>query len=94
MEVLVVLVVALLVLGPQKLPEAGRQLGRALSEFRNWSSGLQAELQDALDPEPQPFAPTPVMDVDPDDHPDLATPADLAPDARAEGDDAGTVSFT
>src|SRR5437879_3455881 len=43
MEVLVVLVVALLVLGPQKLPEAGRQLGKALAELRRWASGLPGE---------------------------------------------------
>jgi Tat protein translocase TatB subunit len=58
MEVLVVLVVALLVLGPQKLPEAGRQLGKALAELRRWSSDLQGELHDALQPdrEVQPHA--------------------------------------
>ena len=59
MEVLVVLVVALLVLGPQKLPEAGRQLGKALAELRRWSSDLQGELRDALEPDrdipPQPL---------------------------------------
>src|SRR5439155_14912101 len=54
MEVLVVLVVALLVLGPQKLPEAGRQLGKALAELRRWSSDLQGDLRDALEPAPQP----------------------------------------
>ena len=62
MEVLVVLVVALLVLGPQKLPEAGRQLGKALAELRRWSSDLQGELRDALEPDrgapPQPEPPS------------------------------------
>lgn len=48
MEILVIFVVALLVLGPSKLPEAGRQVGRALAEFKRWSSGVQQELQDAL----------------------------------------------
>src|SRR5438270_794302 len=62
MEVLVVLVVALLVLGPHKLPEAGRQLGKALAELRRWSSDLQGELRDALEPDraapPQPEPPS------------------------------------
>jgi sec-independent protein translocase protein TatA len=49
MEILVVLVVALLVLGPTRLPEAGRQVGKALSEVRRWSSGVQEELRDALE---------------------------------------------
>ena len=47
-EVLVVLVVALLVLGPARLPEAARSLGKAMHEFRRVSSGLQAEVRDAF----------------------------------------------
>jgi Tat protein translocase TatB subunit len=49
MEMMVIFVVALLVLGPSKLPEAGRQVGKALAELRKWSSGVQAELRDAID---------------------------------------------
>ena len=48
MEMMVIFVVALLVLGPTKLPEAGRQVGKALAELRKWSSGVQAELRDAM----------------------------------------------
>lgn len=47
-EVLVILVVALVVLGPDKLPAAARQAGRWLGELRRVSSGFQAELRDAL----------------------------------------------
>ena len=47
-EVLLILFVALLVLGPTKLPDAARQVGRAISEFRRVSSGFQSELRDAL----------------------------------------------
>ena len=47
-EVLVILVVALLVLGPDKLPGAARQAGRWVGELRRISSGFQAELRDAL----------------------------------------------
>ncbi|MGH2684861.1 MAG: Sec-independent protein translocase protein TatB [Actinomycetota bacterium] len=70
-EVLIILVVALVVLGPSKLPEAARQFGRAMSEFRRMSSGFQAELRDALN-EPVdttqagPSSPTsPAQPVDP-----------------------------
>ena len=47
-EILVILVVALLVLGPERLPEAARQVGRVMSELRRMSSGFQAELRDAM----------------------------------------------
>ncbi|MGE0794942.1 MAG: Sec-independent protein translocase protein TatB [Acidimicrobiia bacterium] len=47
-ELLVILLVALLVLGPNKLPEAARQVGRAMGELRRLSSGFQAELRDAI----------------------------------------------
>ena len=49
MEVLVILIVALIVLGPTKLPEAARQVGRAVNEIRRVSSGFQRELREALE---------------------------------------------
>lgn len=39
MELAVVLVIALVVLGPRRLPEAGRSLGRGLREFRGGIRG-------------------------------------------------------
>jgi sec-independent protein translocase protein TatA len=48
-ELMVILVVALLVLGPKKLPEAARQMGRAISEFRRVTAGLQDEVRGVLD---------------------------------------------
>lgn len=47
-EILVVLVVALIVLGPSRLPDAARSLGKAVSEFRRVTSGLQAEVRDTF----------------------------------------------
>ena len=47
-EILVVLVVALVVLGPNRLPDAARSIGKAMSEFRRVSSGIQAEVRDAF----------------------------------------------
>ena len=35
MELVVVLVIALLVLGPKKLPEVGRSLGKGMREFKD-----------------------------------------------------------
>ncbi len=39
MELIVVLVIALLILGPKKLPEAGRSLGSGLRSFKASISG-------------------------------------------------------
>jgi sec-independent protein translocase protein TatA len=50
-EVLVVLVVALLVFGPKRLPEVGRQVGGALRELRKVQDSVRAELSDVMRPE-------------------------------------------
>jgi sec-independent protein translocase protein TatA len=39
-HLMILLVVALLVLGPKKLPEAGRSLGQGIKEFKHSISGL------------------------------------------------------
>ena len=53
-EIIAILVVALIVLGPHRLPEAGRQVGRALAEVRRWSQGFQSEVRNVLETEPVP----------------------------------------
>lgn len=42
-EVLIVLAIALLVLGPKRLPEAGKSLGNGLREFKQSVTGDRAE---------------------------------------------------
>jgi sec-independent protein translocase protein TatA len=39
MELVIVLVIALLVLGPKKLPEVGRSIGKGMREFKDSLSG-------------------------------------------------------
>ena len=46
-ELLVIMAIALVVLGPKKLPELARSLGRGLAEFRRASSDLHREFIDA-----------------------------------------------
>ena len=46
---LFLLIIALIVLGPEKLPEAARAAGRLLSEFRRVTGGLQEEVREAFD---------------------------------------------
>lgn len=61
-HLLLILVVALIVLGPKRLPEVGKSLGRGLRDFRNALSGDDHEppresLQQAAVAAPQPIAP-------------------------------------
>ena len=44
-----ILLVGLLVLGPQRLPAVGRQVGRIVTEIRRVSSGFQEEFRAVLD---------------------------------------------
>lgn len=51
-ELVILLLVVLLVFGPKRLPEMGRQLGRGMREFKDSISGK--------DDEPAELSPTPV----------------------------------
>ena len=63
-EILVIFLVALIVLGPDRLPKAARQVGRAVAEFKRISGGFQDEVRKAIDFDgdtagtPRPGSPT------------------------------------
>jgi sec-independent protein translocase protein TatB len=48
-ELLVILLIALLVLGPDRLPGFARKAGKVLGEVRRISSGFQSEIRQAMD---------------------------------------------
>jgi sec-independent protein translocase protein TatA len=48
-EVLIVLVIALIVLGPKKLPEVGRSVGRGMREFKDSLAGINLDEDDDED---------------------------------------------
>ena len=100
-ELFVVLIVALLVLGPTRLPDAARSIGKAISEFRRVTGGFQDEVRGAMsqlehevnstvNPPPRPPAEVPqpyVFEPPPvDTNPHLFPPA-TPPSAS---DDAGS----
>ena len=51
-EILVILIVALIVFGPRRLPEMGRSIGKSMREFRQAAADLRAEIESDLDDEP------------------------------------------
>ena len=58
-EVVIILVLALILLGPQKLPDAAKQLGKGLREFRKATDDLKAQFETELYSEPtKPQKPT------------------------------------
>ena len=52
LELMVILVIALLVVGPKRLPEVGRSIGRGLREFRKAQDEVQRSIRLSLDEEP------------------------------------------
>ena len=50
MELVVVLVIALVVLGPKKLPEVGRSLGKGMREFKDSLSDLSSSDEERDEP--------------------------------------------
>ena len=53
-EVLVVIVIALLVFGPTRLPEVGRQVGRAMRELRKFQNTISRDVHEVFnDDEPR-----------------------------------------
>ncbi len=48
-ELVLILVVALLIFGPKKLPELGRSIGKTLAEFRRASNEIKHNIEKELD---------------------------------------------
>jgi Tat protein translocase TatB subunit len=74
-ELLVILVIGLLVLGPKRLPDVARSLGRGLAEFRRASTDMRKEFLDVAEEvrsEPQGVDASEKKDGAPDVPPELA----------------------
>jgi sec-independent protein translocase protein TatB len=54
-ELIVILIVALVVVGPQRLPELGRSIGKALREFRKIQDDVKDSLKFDLNDDPEPY---------------------------------------
>lgn len=58
-ELLILLVVALIVFGPRKLPDLGRSLGRSIAEFKRASNELRNTLDEEIKTEDRRTTPAP-----------------------------------
>ena len=102
MELVVILVIALIVFGPRKLPELGRSLGKSLGEFKRASNDLRNTLEEEIHveertrtapappaPASAPAAPEPAASAPAASAP--AAPEPAAPADDPQHDTAGTV---
>jgi TatA/E family protein of Tat protein translocase len=86
-ELLVILVVALLVLGPKKLPDVARALGRGMAEFRRASSELRSTLNEPIQAPPSepPRSEPGTTEPRPQPKPETAAAAAAAADEPEDG---------
>lgn len=82
-ELIIILVIALLILGPGKLPEVGASIGKSIREFRKASS----DVSDSMKVDTSPLPPATPSD-------EVATPAPAAAPTAAELPGAPTVPTT
>lgn len=65
-ELILILAIALIVVGPGKLPDVARSLGKATQEFKKATSGVRKEFEDVMRPD---STPAPVVHLP--DQPDI-----------------------
>ena len=85
-ELVLILVLALIVFGPRRLPEIGKSMGRLLSEFRKASHDFQRTIEDEVEAEKYKPAsePAPVAVAAEPAVPAAATPVATAAESSAE----------
>lgn len=47
-ELVIILVIALIIFGPRKLPELGRSLGKSIGEFKRASNELRSTIEEEI----------------------------------------------
>jgi len=79
-ELIIVLVIALLVIGPRRLPEMGNAVGKTIREFRKASTDISEAT--TLEPEAKPAAAAPAAATPPPAAPAVEAPPSPTPPAE------------
>jgi Tat protein translocase TatB subunit len=53
-ELIIIAIIALLIVGPKKLPDLAKTLGKGFRDFKNATEGVSEDLKDALKEEDKP----------------------------------------
>jgi Tat protein translocase TatB subunit len=77
LEILTVAVLALVVFGPQRLPEIARNIGKAINEVRRMTADMKSELRDGMS-----TTDTDATDTDEVETPEPAKPVTATPDEQ------------
>jgi TatA/E family protein of Tat protein translocase len=85
LELGIILVIALLILGPGKLPEVGSAFGKTIREFRKASSDIQDSVK--IDTSPLPPSQPTQAQAAPPPAPVATAPAESAPPASAPAEE-------
>jgi TatA/E family protein of Tat protein translocase len=91
-EIIFILIIALIVFGPRKLPEMGKSLGKMMAEFRKASADFKRTVEDEVEAEKhtQPALPVSAAVVPADEMP--VAPLDPEPELTAHPPDTPTVA--
>jgi len=92
-ELIIILVIALIIFGPRKLPELGKSLGKSLNEFKRASADLQNTLEQEIKLEEQKEQAAKTKErVERDRLADVASATDNSIDGQAAVPERETVS--
>jgi Tat protein translocase TatB subunit len=91
MELVIILALALIVLGPQKFPEAGRAVGKAMREFRSMTSDITNDLKFDLDDDKPRRVPSNTVYHDPEPEPEPRPSVEAAEPSQPEKNEPGPV---
>lgn len=85
-ELIIILVIALLVIGPHKLPELAKSLGKGLAEFKKASDDFQRNIQEETRKSEEKSAPPAeqVAAAPPGEQLDAATPPAGQPEEKKD----------